>query len=158
MSVPLPQPVNTASKQNSIWRDLDQSNFRKRIDDLGVKSNDYPGLPQVHSSRDWLSQHNASDEVNHVLSMNVEERLANDVAFLIASQKGVELVSAVALEEFTGSDGLSIRLAANGGISETVIDVMRSISVLLQKCATKGRYHCKLSLAIQSNEITCRHS
>ncbi len=146
MSASQPLPVNTASKQNSIWQGLDQSAFRKRVDDLGVKSDNYPGLPHAHSSHDWLKQHVLRNRVDPVLSIDVEERLANDFAFLAASQKNVEAVSAVALEELANSQGLIIRLAANGNIKKIVSEKIQTILVLLQKCASKGGHDLRRSI------------
>ena len=129
-----PLPVNTASKKDSIWRDINQSAFRKCIHDLAEK-NDFPGNQKVHSYQEWKGRGIASNDRNHVLPFDVEERLANDFAFIAAAKKEVEAVSAVVLEEAADSQSLIVRLAANGTISEVVMSRLTSILATLQKCA-----------------------
>ena len=129
-----PLPVNTASKKDSIWRDINQSAFRKCIHDLAEK-NDFRGNQKVHSHQEWKDREIASNDKNHVLPFDVEERLANDFAFIAAAKKEVEAVSAVVLEEAADSQSLIVRLAANGTISEVVMSRLTSILATLQKCA-----------------------
>ena len=74
-----------------------------------------------------------------MLPFDVEERLANDFAFIAAAKKDVEAVSAVALEEAVNSHSLTVRLAANGNISDGVISRLASILVTLQNCARKSK-------------------
>ena len=134
---PLKVPVNTAAPGDSIWRDIDQARFRKQIDDLKHK-NEVPGAPNIHNFKTWRKRR---DEPPRLLPLEVEERIANDIAFLAAARKDVKSVSAVALEEANDSGGVTVRLAANEVIEAPVIGALGSIFSLLQDCAGKSGLH-----------------
>ena len=140
MSSLSPLPVNTASKTTSIWRDVEQSLFRQRIDDLHRKTDHCPGRPREFSQASWQAKAPSQILANHVLPFQVEERIANDIAFVAASRKDVESVSAVALEEHRDSQGLSVRIAANGSINSAVIETIEAVLSLLQDCARKSAF------------------
>ena len=136
MSITQPIPVNTATAKQSIWRDVNQGAFRKRVDDLKRKTKT-PGEASVHTYQAKPEGKASSNTKIRVLPFNVEERVANDIAFLAAAQKDVVAVSAVALEESIDSHRLTLRLAANGPIQPSVADGLRSLLELLQACAAK---------------------
>ncbi|KAL9077166.1 MAG: hypothetical protein Q9161_000432 [Pseudevernia consocians] len=147
MSSPEPLPVSTASHERSIWRDTDQYNFRKHIVDLQQACNKTPGDPKVHVHEDWHGRRPPGSEDGRILPFQVEERLSNDLAFLVANQKDAETVSAVALEEIVEPSGLITRLAANGAVKEGVLDALRAIFCILEKCAQRRAFkQCKDAL------------
>ena len=140
MSVSQTLPVATATARDSIWRDVDQGRFRKRVDDLRRK-NDVPDLPKTYDCQTWQRKNGPGRTGARLLPLEVEERIANDTAFIAAARKDVKTVSAVALEELHAGSGLVVRLAANGEIEQPVIDTLVTIFTLLQDCATKSRLH-----------------
>lgn len=147
MSSPEPLPVSTASNERSIWRHTDQYNFRKHIVDLQQACNKTPGDPKVHVHEDWHGRQPPGNEDGRILPFQVEERLSNDLAFLVANQKDAETVSAVALEEIVEPSGLITRLAVNGAVKEGVLDALRAIFCILEKCAQRRALeHCKEAL------------
>lgn len=147
MSSPQPLPVNTASDERSIWRETDQHNFRKHILDLQQACNEIPRDPKLHVREDWHRRRPPSNDQGRVLPFEVEERLANDFAFLVANQKDAKTVSAVALEEVVEPPGLVARLAANGAVQEGVVDSLQAIFNILEKCAKRsGLRHSKEAL------------
>lgn len=137
MSIVQPLPVNTAPPIHSIWRDVSQSTFRTRIDQLQRKT-DVPGESKTHTYEAWRRQTGVPHESPHLLPSDVEERVVNDIAFIAANRKDVNSVSAVALEEQRSAHGLIVRLAANGAIEVLVINTLSSIFGLLQDCALKS--------------------
>ena len=50
-------PVATANAQQSVWRNLDQDDFRRRIVNLQRASNEVPADPLVYSAADWQAAH-----------------------------------------------------------------------------------------------------
>lgn len=78
-----------------------------------------------------------SDNDAHTLPLEIEQRLADDLAFIAASKKEAKAVSAVALEEGRDSGGLVIRLTSNGTIQKEVLQKFREIAGILQGCAKR---------------------
>ena len=140
MSVSQELPVATATARDSIWRDVDQGRFRKRVDDLHRK-NDVPDLPKTYDCHAWQRKNDPGRTGARLLPLEIEERIANDTAFIAAARKDVKTVSAVAFEEVHAGSGLVVRLAANGAIEQPVIDTLVTIVTLLQDCATKSQLH-----------------
>ena len=137
MSISQPLPATTAPPNRSIWKHVDERTFRKRIDQLHRKNN-VPADHKVHTYQAWQGRRDVSHEVYSSLPFDVEERIANDLASIAAARKDVKAVSAVALEEQENGRGLIVRLATNDAILASVRDVLRSIFVLLQDCATRS--------------------
>lgn len=137
MSSPQPLPVSTASDERSIWRDIDQARFRQRILDLQQVCNETPGDPKLHLHEAWHRRRPPSNDDGRILPFEVEERLCNDLAFLVANQKDAKTVSAVALEEHVEPSGLVARLAANGAVQEGVVDALQAIFSILERCAQR---------------------
>ena len=131
-------PVDTASQRNSIWRQVGWEPFRKRLVTLQRACNEVPGDPKVHSASEWQAEHADDNNIKRLLPFDVEQRLADDIAFLAAAEEGPKEVSAVALEEQTQHEGLVVRLAANGLVPCAVKDTVRAIFDLLNKCASRG--------------------
>ena len=130
-------PVDTASQRNSIWREVGWDTFRKHIVSLQRATNEVPGDPKVHSASEWQAEHANDVGINRLLPFSVEQRLADDLAFVAAAEEGPMEVSAVVLEEQTQHGGLLVRLAANGLIPRGVRDTLRAMFNLLNKCASR---------------------
>lgn len=129
------QLVDTALKGSSIWDTVGQSTFRENIKKLMKSSDNVPKDPRVYAKEDWL---NCGDqEGSFTFPFEVERQLADDIAFIAASQEGGRRVSAVAVEEIDGR-GLVIRLAANRGVPEAVSKGLEEIFAVLQQCANEG--------------------
>ena len=131
-----PRPAITAAPDQSIWQGLNQSLFRKRIDDLRGKTR-CPRAPILHTEKEWRGRAVTADVNTRILPFDVERRLADDLAFVAAFQKHVKQISSCALEERHDSSGVTIRLAANGGVEEAVVKSFRQVCELLQSCAKR---------------------
>ena len=129
-------PVRTASAKQSIWRGTNVDNFRTNVVALQRASNKVPSDPEDHSASLWLAQRTNAVDAVHVLPFDVEQRVADDLAFIAAAEEGVKSVSAVALEEHVGEAGLTIRLAANEIIPNNVPSIFRRLFDLMGQCAT----------------------
>ena len=135
-----PLAVNTPSQSDSVWRDVGWNNFRKYIVTLQRTSNEVPGDPLVHSAVEWQAARRESDNVERALPFDVEQRLADDIAFLAAAEEGPYEISAVALEEQDEPGGLIVRLAANQVIPRGVEDTLRVMFDLLNQCSSRSIY------------------
>jgi hypothetical protein len=101
----------TASQDNSVWLDLTEDDFRQHLVILQRKTGPVPMDPQVFSLKDWNSN---SPYINSLykLPLDVEQRLADDFAFLAAVEEGGQSVAAVCIEEHFQSPGMTLRFAA----------------------------------------------
>lgn len=134
------QKVNTATARASIWRGLSQATFRNDISTLQQDSNEVPCDPKVHTREEWRNPRIRQDDPSRILPFQVEQRLADDFAFLAAADEGVKAVSAVALEESVDPAGLVVRLAANETVPKGVPDTFKAMFDLLRQCASKSAY------------------
>lgn len=132
--------VNTSSPGKSIWRGLNRDQFRTNVVTLQRASNEIPCDPKIHTRNEWHNPRIRHDDPSYVLPFEVEQRLADDFAFIAAAKEGVKAVSAVALEESLDPAGLTIRLAANQTLPERVPDTFKMIFNLLRKCAQTSAY------------------
>lgn len=132
--------VNTSSAGKSIWRGLDRNQFRTNIVTLQRASNQVPCDPKVHTRKEWRNPRIRHDDSSYVLPFEVEQRLADDFAFIAAAEEDVKAVSAVALEESLDPAGLKITLAANETVPERVPDTFKVIFDLLGRCAKRSAY------------------
>lgn len=133
-------PVITASKAESIWRDVTQDEFRRNVVALQRASNEVPGDPKIHSRNQWSNPRIRVDDPNYVLPFSVEQRLADDFAFLAAAEEGVKTVSAVGLEQGIEHHGMIVRIAANDTVPQDVPKVFKLMFELLVRCAGKSGY------------------
>ena len=129
-------PVQTNSAKQSIWRRTSLDTFRAHVVELQNASNRVPSDPEDNSARLWLAQR--TNAVNSVRSLpfEVEQRVADDLAFIAAAEEGVKSVSAVTLEQHVGEAGVTIRLAANKTIPKDVPGIFRQLFDLMSQCAT----------------------
>lgn len=128
---PVKQATRTASKKNSIWHPIPESAFRTNVVALARRTNGVPsdpshgvfGLVGRENDNGMPSSRHAGGEASqtqHLLSLELEYRLASDFAFLAATEEGVKSVAAACLEEDAGRGTLILRLAANEGIPSSV--------------------------------------
>lgn len=125
--------VRTRPASSSIWQTpLTEEAFRTTAVDLAIAAHECPvdadiGLQSPLSDISVLDSTSVTlnedaSKSHHVLPFAVEHRLANDFALIAATQEAVFSVTAGCIEEHLGVDGhlegLTIRLAANEGISE----------------------------------------
>ncbi len=129
-------PVQTNSARQSIWRGTNLDTFRTHVVELQDASNKVPSDPEDNSAHLWLAQRTNAVNSVHLLPFQVEQRVADDLAFIAAAEEGVKSVSAVALEQHVGAAGLTIRLAANETIPKNVPSIFRQLFDLMSQCAT----------------------
>lgn len=74
-----------------------------------------------------------------LLPVALEVQITNGIAFIAAAKKGVEFVSAVAIETPRNpSDGLRLNLAANEDVSQAVKDCLDEIITSVSHVARGG--------------------
>ena len=129
-------PVRTASANQSIWRGTNLNTFRTNVVTLQDVSSRVPSDPEDNSACLWLAQGKKAVNSVHLLPFDVEQRVADDLAFIAAAEEGVKSVSAVALEQHVGVAGVTIRLAANETIPKDVPGIFRRLFDLMSQCAT----------------------
>ena len=105
---------------------------------LEKASDNVPSDPRIHSVSVRQSQVLQQDADKRVLPFHVEQRLADDFAFVAAAKEHPSAVSAATVEECTDGSGLTIRLAANDGVPPAVADTLRAMLELLARCAERG--------------------
>ncbi|KAL8684987.1 MAG: hypothetical protein Q9218_008037, partial [Villophora microphyllina] len=130
--------VRTASIGDSIWKGLGEDAFRRNVVNL-AKASEVPGSPRTYSSIDWSQRCPSRSHDSFSLAFDDEQRIADDLAYVAASQEDVRSVSAVALEEHPNPPGLTVRLAANASIPDQVVDHLRHILQFLRaRVETRG--------------------
>ena len=134
-------PVRTASAANSIWRDFNEDDFRTRAVALEKASGGVPSDPKVHSAQEWLLFIFQQNKCKYLLPFLVEQRLADDFAFIAAAKEDPKAVSAATVQERSGGLGSIIRLAANDGVLPEVETTFRAMLELLASCARRGVCH-----------------
>ncbi len=136
------QAVNSASKAQSIWRDVDRNTFRQHAVALRKYAAEIAGDEVVHSANDWQVRNNADGSATLLLPFDVEQRIADDLAFIAAAEDNLRVVSAVALEQYIEPRNLAIRLAANEVVPGGVPGTFEAIFELLSRCARKSALKC----------------
>lgn len=149
--------ICTALPENTIWTPLDERSFRQTAVDLALATGECPwnadvGLPAINGvSRAGLvgstftPLYGESERLRYSIPQEVEHRLANDFAFICATQEAVFSVTAACVEEVVNTNrdllGLTLRLAANEGISDGLkASLLQMWSILSQSTtlATKA--------------------
>lgn len=131
-------PVQTASPERSVWRDVVQTKFRMKVVELEKASREVPRDPKVYTHAEWLAQSSPIGGKVRRLPFGVEQQLADDLAFIAAAEEGVNAVSAVGLEENSGQSGIIVRIAANEGVRKDVQETLETIFGLLKQCASRS--------------------
>ena len=146
-------PVNTAPHTKSIWRDLAQDKFRRNVVALQRASNELPGDPAVHSWNDWSVPRIRHDSPSYILPFSIEQRLADDFAFMVAAEEGSKAVSAMGLEQDIVHQGMVVRLVANGTIPEDAPQTIGMMFELLVRCAGKSGYSMLVVTGIRAHAL-----
>ncbi|KAI5244030.1 hypothetical protein E4T43_03973 [Aureobasidium subglaciale] len=122
--------IQTASPKHSIWHEISEDTFRQHLVDLEKCTNAVPIGPQTFSI---VSEKSADD---YTLPLNVEQQLADDLAFLAAIEEGAQSVAAVCLEEHHQP----VRFAAlDLSLSDEVKIALRSVIKTLGITSSLGR-------------------
>ena len=132
--------LRTSSASQSIWRDVPEDAFRARMVALEKVSKEVPNDPMVHPAKAWEAKVARQDFPYHSLPFYVENRLADDFAFVAAAKEDPKAVSAATVEEAIDGSGLVVRLAANDGVLSEVAGALKAMLELLVKCANRGLY------------------
>ena len=122
----------TAAKGESIWSSVGERAFYDSVNDLiklhPVPSEFYP--PSLCSSeRDPACP----------LDFQEEQQLADDFAFIATYEYGAPYMVAATIEASSRNPGLIVRLAANEGVEDVVMQMFGTISKILGQCADKRR-------------------
>lgn len=129
-----PQPIITSS--NGLWTPDLSNNFYERVHDL----NDKLKKRSPEHPEDYRVQPRTTDSFNYSLSYEDELHLADHFAFLAATKKTPDGVSATVLEEQRERPGLILRLASNQNPKQSVIDGLSGIVSIVQEHARAGTF------------------
>ena len=133
-------PVRTASDRQSIWKNINENEFRQRAVALQRASSEVPGNTKVYTENDWLAYDNRGKDSACLIPFSVEQQISDDLAFVAAADEAVKAVSAVALEILDDPPCLNIRLAVNDKLPQAVPETFRMIFDILGKCARRRTY------------------
>ena len=138
------QPLRTASAADSIWKNISEATFHKHVAQLTGKT-----LQPVEARLSFeaflgpkaVVQRQQEGQAERSLTIELEQSLANDFAFLAASDEGAVNVAGCCIEEnaVEGQKCLTVRLAANEGVPEEVRDQLQAICELLRAEASRGK-------------------
>lgn len=112
--------------------------MRQHIVALERASGEMPNDPKVHSLQLWQKRHPQSHGPKHTLPIEIEQRIADDIAFVAASEDDVKAVSAVGVEERADQSGLVVRLAVNDRAPPKTAETLRTIFDELGPCADRS--------------------
>ena len=135
------QPLRTADQADSIWKNLTEEKFRKDVVKL-VKIAEQPIAPG--SAFDELPGQKTPGidtpkfSEKRLLPLELERSLANDFAFIAATEQGARSVAACCIEEDGKRHQLTIRLAGNHGVPPDVESGIKEICNTLQKQLSGG--------------------
>lgn len=136
--------VQTANQKNSIWKPISEDEFRRNMIRLSKASAEVPqqqkyvwSIPSAY----LIAQPSSSVRL---LSLDKEQRLADDFAFIAAAKQGASKVAAVCIEETEQHTGLIVRVAANDGVDEDTKAGLENICNHLSNCTKNGMQTWKL--------------
>lgn len=122
----------TASPKNSIWKSVGQRAFWDAVSKLKNLK------PVPIECSHPLPEHFKEDSIDR-LPFEEELQLADDFAFIAAYEFGVDYVTTAAIEVQPRFSGLVIRLAANEGVADCVVEKLDAIAAVLKRCADKSK-------------------
>lgn len=114
----------------SIWKGIDRALFARTALEL---------RDRAVGPKDYSEPCDRSSSSNTPFKFEVERRLADDFAFIVAYSEEAKKVSAATIECVTSSRSLLIRLAANEGIDPKASATMDKLVLVLRTCATRGQ-------------------
>lgn len=142
----------TATFEQSVWRVNREDDFRRDVVSLARASNNVAWTTDAITrttrpiaSQTTVPRWESTYQGQYRLPLAVERRLSADFASIAAVQDGVHGVTAACTEEHIadGTNGtdttLTLRLAANGGISDDVRDALEDIWHTVQTGAGLGK-------------------
>lgn len=121
----------TAPKHRSIWSSIDRTTFDGYTKALCDKQ-------FVAGRRCYIEPPDRDNEQQYPLSFAIEKSLADDFAFIAASQPQARHVSSATVEQHTKKPSVVVKLAANDGVSSEVKVAFDDIFELLRKHGRKG--------------------
>lgn len=130
----------TATHNDSIWREVSEKAFRNQIINLWKHTKGRPGDPFTYAAPVCENKN------NHLFTFATEVTLAEGFAFVAATKKGVESVSAAAIavpkhEE----DGLLVYVASNDDIRPSTKEQLQIILSSLRRVASRGKMKALLA-------------
>ncbi|KAF9878089.1 hypothetical protein CkaCkLH20_04665 [Colletotrichum karsti] len=175
---PRARATNTASPTNSIWRDLPEAEFRQHIVHLEKLTNSVPvdaqtfPLPPHSDSAAAVAQHGDSNPTEATeadaggrtsdtqqphprqLSLATEQRLADDIACLVAVGEGAQSVAATTIQESRGPEGkgLKVTIASVDAIQPDSQAFLRSVFHTLSAVPTAKTLHSLLDLVTRHHQ------
>ena len=122
-----------ASAQRSIWSFVGLQTFYNSLDQLQKLF----AVPTeiIHPPRE-----DSKNTVRRTLPFEQEVQLADDFAFLAAYDHGAEYVTTATVELQEDLSGLVVVLAANEGVSDSVLNAFNAILTVLESCARKSMF------------------
>lgn len=155
--MPERQSAQTASQENSIWKTLPEDTFRRSIIALRAK-NEVPCEQRRWWSASYSRLQLSAPSSSRTMSLNTENQLANDFAFIAAAKPGPRGVTAACVEETSEPPGLIIRIAANEGVSMETREALVQICKCLMACARDGEstvaFSCTILMLWQKQVLT----
>lgn len=125
-------PPNTAEPGRSVWDSIGRKKFEERLDTL--RRANFTPASRILLEKDWPKQ-----RPQDVFPFATERQLCDDLSFIAACEYGVGYVTAATAEVVKDdSEGLRLRLAANKGVDNHVVEEIKKILRSLQRCAQKG--------------------
>jgi hypothetical protein len=124
-------PPNTAQPGRSIWAGVGRDTFERDVHALHRTG----FVPPSQSLRKEEWPESQKDEI---LPFSVEKQISDDIAFISAYEYGVQYVTAATVHA-SEREGLTIRVAANEGVSACVQHALQRIFLFLEECSSKGK-------------------
>jgi hypothetical protein len=123
---------NTAELGRSVWDSIGRKTFEGHVDALHRAR--FVPKSWILSEKDWPKQRSKD-----VLPFAIEKQLCDDLSFIAAYEYGVGYVTVATVEPAKSEPGgLTLRLAANEGICNLVVEEIERILRTLEKCAQKS--------------------
>jgi hypothetical protein len=142
-------PSNAAEPGRSIWDGVGRKTLEERIDALHRTR--FVPESRILLEKDWPKQRSQD-----VLPFATEKQLCEDLSFIAAREYGVSYVIAATVEPMKGDPwGLTLRLAANEGVCNHVIQEIGKILRILERCAQKSEVNLFTS---QKHKLLLIHS
>lgn len=124
------QDPDTASEARSIWADVERDALERHVQVLFKRQH-------IADRRNYVLPAEPRDSL-YPLPLAIEGSLADDFAFIAASQPEVGFVTAATIEQVQNESSLLVRLAANEGVSVEVSNRFNELFEVLRKHARKG--------------------
>ncbi|KAF6812441.1 hypothetical protein CSOJ01_05146 [Colletotrichum sojae] len=167
-----PRPTVTASPTSSIWRDLPEPVFRQHVVELEKLTNSvpvdaqtFPLSPPDDGDLDGPDpnvggRNSASAGQPRRLSLASEQRLADDIAYLVAVGEGAQSVAAATVQETCRPEGkgpaLRVAIASVDAIEPSSQAFLRSVFQQLSSSSSLSAKTSQLAARLL-DEVTRHH-